>query len=111
MGSRKFFGLGLGPFVDEGLVDVGNDTPASNCGLDQGIKLFIPSNGQLQMSWGDTLYTQITRCIASQLKNFCTKIFAYGSHVDCRCCSNTAVTCNSNLEVTVYTSHRKLKTI
>ena len=108
MNSRKFLGLGLRSFVDEGLVDVGDDATASNCGLDQGIKLFIPSNGQLQMSRSDTLHTQITGRITSQLKNLRAQIFANGSHVDCRCCSNATVTCHSNLEMTVYTSHRKL---
>ena len=108
MNSRNFLGLGLRSFVDEGLVDVGDDATASNCGLDQGIKLFIPSNGKLQMSRGDTLHTQITRRITSQLENLRAQIFAYGSHVDCRCCSNATVTCHSNFEVAVYTSHRKL---
>ena len=40
---------------DEGLVDVRDDTTTSNGSLDQGVKLFVSSDSELQVSWGDSL--------------------------------------------------------
>ena len=37
----------LGRFVDEGLVDVRNDTTTGNRGLDKSIQLFVSTNGKL----------------------------------------------------------------
>ena len=44
--DRCSLGL-LGRLKDEGLVDVRDNTTASNSGLDQGVELFIASNSEL----------------------------------------------------------------
>lgn len=48
-------GLALSSLSDEKvLVDVGNDTSASNGGLDEQIELLVSSNGELQVPGGDS---------------------------------------------------------
>ena len=53
---------------DEGLVDVGNDTTASNRGLNQSVKLFITANGELQVTGSDSLHLQVLASVASELE-------------------------------------------
>jgi len=65
-GRRGEWSLGFGGregafslLADERLVDVGDDTTASNGSLDQGVQLLVSSDGQLQMSGGDPLDFEI----------------------------------------------------
>lgn len=41
------------------LVNVGQDTTPGNGGSDQQVKLLVSSNGQLQVSRGDSLHSEI----------------------------------------------------
>ena len=62
----------LGLFVDERLVDVGNDTTTGDGGLDESIQLFVTTNGELQMAGGDTFHLEILGGISSQFENLCS---------------------------------------
>ena len=55
--------------ADERFVDVRNDTAAGNGGLDEGVQLFVTTDGQLQVPGSDTLHFQIFGSISSQLEN------------------------------------------
>ena len=39
--------LGLGRLVDEGLVDVGDDSSSGDGGLDEGVELLVSADGEL----------------------------------------------------------------
>lgn len=39
-------------------------TSASDCRLDKGVEFFVATDGKLKMTRGDTLNSQILRCIA-----------------------------------------------
>lgn len=59
----------LALLADEGLVDVRNDSAASDGGLDQGVQLLVSTDGQLQMAGGDTLHLQIFGSVTGQLED------------------------------------------
>ena len=40
-------------------MDVGDDSSASNCGLDEQVELLVPSDSQLQMSWSYSSYFEV----------------------------------------------------
>ena len=44
-------------------------TTAGDCRFDERIKLLISSDGELQMTWGDTLHLEIFRSITRQLQH------------------------------------------
>lgn len=58
---------------DQRFVDVRNNTTTSNGSLDQWIKFFVSSDGQLKMPWSDSLHFQILGCISRQLQNLFNK--------------------------------------
>ena len=60
--SRHARGGGL---VDEGLVDVGDHTTTGNSGTDQGVKLFVSTDGKQQVTGGDTLH------LPSYISSYC----------------------------------------
>jgi hypothetical protein len=43
--------------------------------------LFIVADGELQMSWHDTVLFVVTRGITSELEDFGSKVFKYSSKV------------------------------
>ena len=57
MRMRCLFGSSL--LSDERLVDVRNDTTASNCGFDQAVEFLVSTNSELKMARCDTLDFQI----------------------------------------------------
>ena len=54
---------------DQRFVDVRNDAASGDGGLDQGVQLFVTTNGKLQVAGGDSLHLQVLGRIASQLQN------------------------------------------
>jgi hypothetical protein len=59
----------LATLLDEGLVDVRDNTSTSDGSLDQSVKLLITTDSELQVARGDTLHLQILRGVTSQLEN------------------------------------------
>lgn len=50
-------------------MDMRDDTTSRNGGLDEGVQFFITTDGQLQMTGGNTLHLQIFGSIPSQLQH------------------------------------------
>ena len=86
----------------------GKQGTAGNGCLDEGVKLFVTTDGKLQVTRGDTLYAQIARGIAGQLEHLSAKILADGSHVNSRCGTDAAMARHTILQVPMDTAHRKL---
>ena len=66
-----FSGLGsylvellLSALGDEGLVDVWNDTTSSDGGLDEGVKLFVTTDSELQVARSDALDLEVLGSVA-----------------------------------------------
>lgn len=65
-GNLGFQGLGLLLLLDleqEGAVDVRQHTTKGDGGADEGIELFVTSDGQLEMAGGDALDLEILGCV------------------------------------------------
>ena len=98
-----------GRFVDEGLVDVGNDTSSGNGGLDKGIQFFVTTNGELKMSWCNTLHLQILTGVSSQFQNLGGEVLEDGRSVNSCGGTDTVSVVNRVLQETVHTTNGELK--
>lgn len=82
--SVDLYSLGLlGCLKDEGLVDVRDNTTASNSGLDESVELLIASNSELQMSRSNSLHLEILGGVAGQLEDLSGQVLKDSSCVDC----------------------------
>jgi hypothetical protein len=99
----------LGRLVDQGLVDVWDDTSTSDGALDEGIELLISTDSQLKVARGDTLHLQVLASISGQLQNLSSQVLQDGSRVDCCSGTNTAICLGSLLQLAVDTANRELK--
>ena len=91
----------LALLADERLVDVGDDSTASNGGLDQSVQLLVSPDGELEMSGGDSLHLQVLTGVAGQLEDLSSEVLQDGRAVDGSGGSNTARAEGPGLEVTV----------
>jgi len=82
-------------------VDVGNHTTACNRGLDQGVELLVSSDGELQMSWCNSLDLQVLGSVSSELQHLSSEVLEDSSAVDSRSGSNSGVGADSALEESV----------
>ena len=80
----------LALLADERLVDVGDDSTASNGGLDQSVQLLVSPDGELEMSGGDSLHLQVLTGVAGQLEDLSREVLQDGGAVDSSGGSNTA---------------------
>lgn len=81
--SDDLYSLGLfGCLKDESLVDVRDDTTASNSGLDESVELLIASNSELQMSGSNSLNLKILRSVAGKLEDLSSQVLENSSCVD-----------------------------
>jgi len=64
--------------ADQGLVDVRDHAASGNGGLDEGVQLFVSSDGELQVTGGDTLHLQVLRRVACQLENLSGQVLKDG---------------------------------
>jgi len=76
--SLKLGLLSLGRFVNERLVNMGNNSSTSNGSLDQSIELLISADGKLKMPGCDTLYLEILTCVPGKFENFGSEVFQDG---------------------------------
>lgn len=95
--------------VDEGLVDVGDDTAASNGGLDQCIQLLVSADGQLQMAGRDALHLQVLGGVSCQLQHLSGEVLEDGARIHGRGGTDTLLVRHALLEETVNTTHRELQ--
>ena len=79
-------------------MDVGDDTSASDGSLDESVKLFVSSDGQLEMSWCDSLDLQVLGSVSSELQHLSSEVLEDGSAVDSRSGSNSGVSAHSALQ-------------
>ena len=91
------------------LVDVGDHTTASNGGLDQGVKLLVAADRQLQVAGSDALDFQVLACVASELENLGREVLKDRGSVNCISSADTAVRADSALQKSVDSSNRELK--
>ena len=63
-------------------MNVWDDTTASNCSLDEGIKLLISSNGELKMSWCDSFHFKILASVSGELENLSSQVLEDSSSID-----------------------------
>jgi len=99
----------LSLLANEGLVDVGNDSTSGNGGLDECVQLLVSSDGQLQVTGGDTLHLQILGGVTCQLQNLSGQVLQDGCRVDGSGGSHTSVRGGPVLEVTVDPAHWELE--
>ena len=71
----------LGLLHAEGFVDMWDNTTTGNGSLDQGVELFITSNGEQQVSWCDSLHLKILGSVSSKLKDLGCEILKNGGAV------------------------------
>jgi len=65
-------------FANQRLVDVRDDAASGNGRLDEGVQLFVSSDGELQVTGSDTLHLQIFGSVACQLKNLSCQVLEDG---------------------------------
>ena len=90
-------------------MDVGDHTAASNGGLDECVKLFVATNGELQVTWSDALHTQILRRVASELKHLGGQVLQNCSRVDSSSGTDTALVGHTLFQVAMDTANWKLQ--
>ena len=88
---------------------MGDHTTASNGGLDQGVKLLVAADRQLQVAGSDALDFQVLACVASELENLGREVLKDRGSVNCRSSADTAVRADSALQKSVDSSNRELK--
>jgi len=101
--------LGRGLF-DEVLVDVRQDTTTGDGSPDQGIQFLVSTDGELQVSRGDTLDSKILRCVTGQFEDFRSQVLEDGGTVNCGLGTDPHVVLSPCLEVTVNSTDGELKT-
>lgn len=78
-------------FVDEGLVNVRNDTTTSDSSFDESIELFVTANSELKMPGCDTLHFKILARVTSELQDFRGQILQNSGCVNGRGCADASV--------------------
>lgn len=76
-------------------------TTASDGSFDQGVKLFVSSDGQLEMSGCDSLDLQVFRSVACEFENLSSEVLKDSSAVDSGSSTNSAVGADSALQESV----------
>ena len=89
-------------------MDVGDDSTAGDCGLDECVELFISSDGELEVSRCDSLHLQVLASVASELKHLSCQVLEDGRCVHGRCGADSAVSAHSALQKSVNSSNGEL---
>lgn len=66
-------------------VDVGKDTTEGDGGTDQSVQFLITTDGELEMSWSDTLDLEILGSVACEFKDFGSEVLQDGGDIDGSC--------------------------
>ena len=89
-------------------MDVRDDTTAGDGSLDQGVKLFVASDGKQQVSGRDSLHLQILRGVAGELEDLGREVLQDGSAVHGRSSSDSAVGTHSRFQESMDSSDGEL---
>ena len=76
---------------DQGLVDVGDNTTASNGSLDQSVKLLVAADSKLQMTRGYSLDLEVLACVSSKLEHLSGEVLQDSCSVNGGCSADAAV--------------------
>ena len=94
---------------DKSLVDVGNNTTAGDGGLDQGVKLLISADGELQVTGSHSLHLEVLAGVASELEHLSGEVLKDSCCVDSRRGANAAARVDTTLQESVDAAHRELQ--
>jgi hypothetical protein len=93
---------------DECLVDVGDDTTTGDGSLDEGIKLLVTADSQLEMSGSDALDLQVFAGDTGQLEDLGGEVLKDSGGVNSGGSTDTGVSADSALQESVDTAHGEL---
>ena len=99
---------GLSGLVDEGLVDVGDDTTTGDGGLDEGVELLVTTDGELEMAGRDTLDLEVLAGVAGELEDLGGQVLKDGGRVDGGGGTDTLGLLDGGLKETVDTTDGEL---
>ena len=102
-------GSGDGGLVDEGLVDVGDDSTSSDGRLDEGVEFLVTADGELKMPGRDPLYLEVLGGVSRKFENFGGKVLKNGRGVHGGSGADALLEGNPLLQVAVDTSNGELK--
>ena len=100
--------MGLGGLHDKSLVDVRDHTTASNGGLDQSVKFFVSTNGQLEVTRSYSLHLKVLRGVTCEFEDLSGEVLKDSCSVNRRRGTNTAVGAHSALQESVDSSNGEL---
>jgi len=98
-----------GRLANQRLVDVRDDTAASDGRLDQRVQLFVSSDRQLQVTRVDALHLQVLARVAGQLEHLGRQVLENGGAVDGRGGAHASILHGARLQVPVDTANRELE--
>lgn len=64
-------------------MDVGDDTTTGDGSLNESVELFVTSDGELQVSGGNSLHLQVLAGVASKLEDLSSEVLEDGRCVNC----------------------------
>lgn len=67
---------------EQGAVDAGQDTTEGDGGTDEGIQLLVTTDGELQVTRGDTLDLQVLGGVASKFQDLSSQVLQDSGNVD-----------------------------
>lgn len=102
-------GSALGFGTEQALVNVGDDTSASDSALDEDIEFLVSSDGQLEMPGGDPPHLEVLGGVAGEFQHLSSEVLKNSGSVDGGSRPNTVLGRDSALEEPVNTSHGELQ--
>ena len=87
---------------------MGNDTTASDGGLDKAVKLFVTSDSKAESAGSDTLNLEVFADVSCELEDLSGEVLKDGGGVDGSCSTDSAGAADSSLQVSVNTSNGEL---
>ena len=85
-----------------------DDTTTSNGGLDESVELLVTTDGELQVTWGDTLDLEILGGVTGKLEDLSGEVLKDGGGVHGGGGTDATVLVNALLEETVNTTDWEL---
>ena len=101
--------LALLALVDQALVDVRDDTTTGDGGLDEGVKLLVTADGELEVARRDALHLQVLGCVTGELKDLGGEVLEDSGGVHSRSTTNALRGARAGLQVPVNTPDRELE--